>query len=301
MPIWTGITAALWLLPGPLQADLITIDPDAYAAGADLSEAAPGASLRTITNLGATPAGSAFAELPVYARHNPVCVSDPYLCDATTGTLGFSPFGDAEGPLYGNWFNFIEAANCWSLARTGQDALSFCDQSRNAFRALLIEFHDPTDYVAISGAFLSDEPHLIAFDASFNRLGLAQVTRVLRYGEGFHHNLGHALFSTPVPLISYVVVAAVSGNSSLDNLRYRVSEPSALLLLLVGLASVAPIVAVTHALKRPLRLGGLGRQSVKPVLQGQYVRAMSNRGEGGSQRPTSTRTSSALTARSIRM
>ena len=70
------------LVAVPAQADVITLDPDFYAAGTDLSHVGPGVTLSVISGT----ADNNLLLSAVYARRNPLCSSDPFACDAFTGS-----------------------------------------------------------------------------------------------------------------------------------------------------------------------------------------------------------------------
>lgn len=219
-------------------ATIITIEPDSYRPGQDLSNLGEGARLYSFTNVREPWEIVSPSLASVYAQRNQSCVDDPYRCDAATGAQGFGNTSEPLSALYGDWFEVHAAANCWQWFNTGGPS-NRCDD--DPFRAMLIEFDRPTDYVEISGALLSDPPSMIAFDADFNILGGCG------YGDGpncsglynsrpsFEFNLRTVSLITETPLISYVLAGGTAGNSSLDNLRYRVPEPGTLALFALGL------------------------------------------------------------------
>ena len=216
-----------------VDARIITLEPDDYASGANLSDLGQGAHLYTFSNLTGAPNRSA-----VYAQSNSDCTSSPLACDAFSGTMGFSSDPGALGTLYGDWFDILSASICWRRVNVGGAGASCNDLE--SFTALLIEFDRPTDYVELSGAYLSDAPMLFVFDAAFNVIGTCLqtsggCTSTSVHRSGYEYGLRTLSLATDAPTISYVLAAGAGGNTSLDLLNYRVPEPATLGLFAVGL------------------------------------------------------------------
>lgn len=217
--------ACLLLMSASANALIITIDPDDYAAGTNLSNLGTGVTLSTIT-------GGAGATTPtlssVYAQRSPQCLSDPTTCDATTGVQGFGTTADAESNLYFDWSTVNDAAACFRQYSLG----AACDLFLESFQAMLIAFDSPTDYVQLSGAFLTDAMDLIAFDSAFNRITcvlpdcVSTHTFDFRESAGYQYNTTTVSLSTSGQSIAYVVAAGVAGNSSLDRLLFNVADAS---------------------------------------------------------------------------
>jgi hypothetical protein len=218
------VIASLGLMAGAAHAEIITIDPDNYAAGTNLSSSIAGVGLSGFSK---DFSGGAVSHDAIYSAADPRCSSNPADCKAVTGAHVFSKeSGGVEDFLGGRWFEASSARYCFET--------SVCS---GGFSALLIDFATPTDFVEISGRFLSDSPLLYAFDASRNFLGGGCCTTP---GQWNSFTTGTSLFQSATANISYVIAAGWSSNSSLDVLRYNetasVPAPGTALLFAAGLA-----------------------------------------------------------------
>lgn len=231
------LSAALLIPAVPASADLITLEPDSFAAGADVSHASPGVTLWSLTATSSL--DSPLMLSPVYARNNPACASNPFACDAVTGSQGFSPYSDGDGRLFGNWNGSRSVGHCFADVHTGAlggSSYNSCADAGNQ-RALLIQFDAPTDFVEIAGAWSHDFPMMVAFDANFHVVPVSDLgTWLPRLGE-YHQNVLSITSSTSN--ISYVLAGSVGDATSLDALRYQsVPEPSTLALGAIGLVAL---------------------------------------------------------------
>lgn len=223
------------LAPGISSADVITLEPDAFAPGTNVSHMAPGVSLFTITNQFLSGASS-LAYTPVYVRSNPACESNPFMCDAVSGKQGFSPYGDGVGTLYGNYQDTSHVAPCFVSVSdpTPPDSANYCANSAGQ-RALLMAFDGSADFVEIAASWRNDFGDIVAYDESFN------VVASLLYGSqlpttGRYNN---SILSLTAPNMKYVVAGSVGDAIGLDTIRYNaVPEPSTLLLSGLGFAAL---------------------------------------------------------------
>jgi hypothetical protein len=228
-------TTLLWSRPA--DADLITIEPDAFAAGTNLTAATPGVLLWTARITGTT--ADPLSLSAVYAQHSSACDDDPAAftrCFALTGTQGFSSNSNPEGDLFGSFNSARNPANCFSLLHDpnyggSQDA---CGPNWAGFTALLIELSDPTTFLEIGGVWNSDYLELRAFDANFSRLSLPQM---LTLDPAFpSRNVGTVSMTAPTATMKYVFAGSTEGGIALDRLTFnQVPEPSTLLLTMAGL------------------------------------------------------------------
>ena len=158
----------------PASADLITIEPDAFAAGTDLSAATAGVLLWTARVTG-SPADP-LSLTPVYAQHSSACDGDGAgsgPCYAATGTQGFSPVPDPEGTLF-SWSSDRHPANCFAQLNNPDFNGPACGTFAG-FTALLIELTVPTSFVEIAGAWNSDFLELRALTEDFTLLSFPQT------------------------------------------------------------------------------------------------------------------------------
>jgi len=219
----------------PANAALITIEPDGYAAGTNLSQSVSSVNLWNFHSSGGT---GAFGD--VYAAVDARCATRPGDCQATTGNTVFSreQDGHIENYLAGRWGEAGAARDCFQRMQTGP-----CSPY-NSFDALLIGFNTATNFVEISGSYLMDWPILFAFDSSRNLIGGGHGCCNTFHGTGpdaGDFSTSTLAFSSGSANIAYVIAAGWSAPSSLDALRYNdmsVPEPGTALLLAVGLAAM---------------------------------------------------------------
>ena len=230
------------VLPASSRADIITIEPDAYAAGTYLSTAIPGIELWAMQKTASPLTG--FSLLPIYSTTGVGCVQNPLDCAAVTGTQVLG---------YGTGSTFVyspDAARAWSAVNHGGTVSPFSEE----FTALMIEFDSPTSFVELSSTFWSqDNVILHAYDSSFNQLHLEGTTTCLQgmyavcqqYREGDNFAMMLDSIMSPEGQIKYVIAGSWDeGWTSIDTIRYqgetvrRVPEPTSLIFLGVGLIAV---------------------------------------------------------------
>src|SRR5690348_11995510 len=109
--VGAALLAAALVWSRPAAASIITIDPDDFAAGTNLTAATPGALLWSAHITGS--ADDPLSLSAVYARHDAGCDDlDPLTgCYAFTGSQGFSPSSTPVGSLQNNWNSDRNPAN----------------------------------------------------------------------------------------------------------------------------------------------------------------------------------------------
>jgi hypothetical protein len=233
------VIAAALLWSRPADADIITIEPDDFAAGSNLTAATPGVLLWT-----ATITGNALNPLrlsAVYARHDPGCDDgDPFTgCYAFTGSQGFSPNSTA-GTLQNNWNSARNPANCFALLNDSSfgGSPNACGPAFAGFTAMLVEFEEPAAYAEIGGVWAADFLELHAFDEDFHRLVLPQILMGGPRSSGGGRE-GTLSVTSPGADLKYVFFGSTEGGIALDRLRYeQVPEPSTILLTMAGLVGL---------------------------------------------------------------
>lgn len=226
---------ALVLAPSISSADVITIEPDAFAPGTDVSHVGPGVSLFTITNQYLSGVSS-LAFTPVYVRANPACDSNPFMCDAVSGKQGFSPYGDGSGTLYGNYQDTSHVAPCFvSVSDPTPPATSnYCANSAGQ-SALLMTFDGKADFVEIAASWRNDYGEIVAYDENFNVVGSTLYGNLLPTSSRYNQSILTLL----APNMKYVVAGSVGDAIALDTIRYNaVPEPSTLILSGLGFAAL---------------------------------------------------------------
>ena len=228
MRLWMTLlvlAVALVSRPGLASADWITIEPDAFAPGTDVTHATPGVTLWTMT-----PQDPLTVLLtPTYVRQDPECLTGP--CSAVTGSQGFSSQPGASGGLYGQYGNAKEIDFCVRLG-------AHCSQAFGQ-SALWMQFDAPVDIVEIGGVWLSDFIWMKAYNENFQEVDRQDVPEDVLPREEFGYNKGFSRVSSVNSLIGnikYVIAGSVGGHVGLDAISYQtvVPEPSTLLLCGVG-------------------------------------------------------------------
>jgi hypothetical protein len=227
------------------QAVFVTLDPDDFLAGTNVSNASSLVSLETFRS------GSDTAYVPTFSS---VFVEE---CAGGTGpgcasTTGTKVFRDGFGGI-DQWGAFggsiSQGVSCFASIGRGM-ASPLCNDHGlyNGFNLMLMTFSDPTEAVQVSGAYRAeDNTYLYGLDESFNLVGVMS--------HYFHDDrctqLGAFCDSSTVSLTSqsanirYVLAGGWSNGTSLDDLKFdvqdarRVPEPGALALFAFGLGAMA--------------------------------------------------------------
>jgi hypothetical protein len=213
------VSVLLCLSSVAAHASLITIDPENYAPGTNISHQFPGVTLSTIvTGNGAVVRQDVFSV---------TCGSHP-LCPG----VGSNIFGYESGTsLHGGFYSEASAAvNC-----LGAQPSEWCTRYNQQF--LDIRFDNPTDYVAVESAHFSDWPMFWAFDALGN---LLQVDEERIFTAPWpNNNFETTILTATIPNISRLVVSGSLGTVRLDSITYAsVPEPGTFGLLALGMFGV---------------------------------------------------------------
>ena len=217
-----GLTASILSLSSlTTNAALVVVDPDAFAAGTNITNAYAGVTLQVISRIGGVE--NQFSD--VYATAAEECTgteisnytgcTHPYL--APTGA---NVFGDL-------WYDVGRASFCFSDPENCMPG---------SFSALLITLDSPTDFVSIQGAWKSgDSTKIQVLDANRNGLGIKYALNDPSddiYSMPFYDNNGNELreimsYIEYLPIqrdtadIKYIIAAGWSGHSDLDNFQFN--------------------------------------------------------------------------------
>lgn len=212
---------ALLLVSGVVNALTITIEPDDYELGTNLTQAVTGVQLSTLSG------EDIFATLPQ--------VSDP-MAQAPTGDL---VFGRGLETGQSNWYLIPSAAgNIVGNINAEVPPVVWPDH------ALLIKFDELTNYVSFQGGGASSGPALFAYDVNgdFISEGLSTLTYDRYFGPtnpgGGAENFWTFEVTSASRNIGYVMIGGGDNNARIDHITYSVPEPSTLALFGFGIAGL---------------------------------------------------------------
>lgn len=226
---WVAVSALAGLMAtSAAHAELLTIDADAYAPGADVSTVFDGV---TLSHLTFTAAGIQSSD--VYSAG---CAAGAPVCNA----LGAASFGwqNAAGTTSANWSSSNSAiGNCL------RQNYSYCYSSPQ--HLLDVSLAAATDFIAFDSTYLSDHPYVWALDAAGNILSVT-IQRTYHATWGPNSPYGHQTVTVTSALgnISRIVIAGNGGASTVDGITYNapapsVPEPETLAMMMAGLLGAA--------------------------------------------------------------
>lgn len=218
------------------NATIITIDPDGFDDGKNLTRVFPGVTIQYLSAYGST--GVEFRD--AFVTEDLGCHTPGASCRAATGTKLFSELtgtADSGSP------SIAEAASCFQNG-------DFCASAGShwggrGFNLLLVEFQHPTDFAQISGTWLNDWVMAYAFDSNFNQVAASQ------FGGQFdlsrcRGDTSNDWCANTVSVesshqnISWLLAGSWAGIANVDDLRFNsVPEPSTLSLLGVAIFGLA--------------------------------------------------------------
>jgi hypothetical protein len=234
MSVRALLLALLYLSSFGAHAVIITIDPDDYAHGTDLSHVAPGLTLNTLRQ-------STF-DMPISSVYAPLVVPilavdcDQSRCGAHEGTRGFGtriPDGRiSQG--YGE-------INVWDWCYEG-----LASSCRDGFSVLEMVFDQPTDFLRLETVWGSDPAAIMAFNSAGERLFYCGASYI-SCTDLIHTEIVNGDYNSTFVVersqrdISRVIFGAIMGSAHLGEISYRVPEPGTLALfaMTLGLAGFA--------------------------------------------------------------
>ena len=142
--VWCLVFSTALLWSRPADADLITIEPDAFAAGTNVTAITPGVLLWAALVTGTSVIRSSCLRS---TRNTAVRVMTPASftqCYAATGSMGFSSSSNPEGTLF-SWSSaaFPQFASPSSIVRVSLARRIPADRRSLGFRRYSIELSSP--------------------------------------------------------------------------------------------------------------------------------------------------------------
>lgn len=237
MPKREWLSAALLTVMGSAaHADLITIDPDDYAPGTDLSHVVEGVTLERLSQKGVgnryTPTVSAiYAGVP--------CRTAGATQPCTVAPTGDQMFAGSPTSSGGSaFFDAFYANDCITNGQTTRGTWG-CVQGYNVLSA---HFENGTSFVSIDGMWTSDMQYLYAYNAAGELVASCLGTSdcMTRAAAGGSYFTGTSSVYRAEADIAWIIAGGDNGVAGLDRLIFEapasVPEPATLGLLLAGLA-----------------------------------------------------------------
>ena len=233
---WIALSALCGLLAtSAAQAELITIDADAYAPGTDVSNAFDGVSLAHLTF---TSAG--LQSTSVYAA-GCANVSNPSSICSAIGPASFG-YQTSTGAINSYWYSTASPIiNCLN------QNYSYC-YNGTPQHLLEVSFDAATGFVQFESTFGSDDPWVWALDAAGNVLSLTPQRTIHQNSGPGGGPFGYqtVTLASTAANISRVIIAGNGGYVTVDGITYdgittataSVPEPETLGLLLAGLVGI---------------------------------------------------------------
>jgi hypothetical protein len=228
------------LMAAAAHANLMTIEPDDYAANQDISNVVAGAHLSAITKM----SDGTVVSSDVFARELPsTCDPSPGL--PTCAATGQKLFGHNSAPL--------ASANLWGEV---EDASKYFQGGPSPlFRTVLrVDFDTPTDYVDVLGAFWEgDSVGMAAFNSAGQLIGdcirdgvpggapgdCRSVFSADAIGPSGIFGWYRTAFQSTAADIAFVLIGGAANYRQLDQIRFAaIPEPASAGLLITGLAAM---------------------------------------------------------------
>lgn len=220
------------------SAAIITIEPDDYAVGDNVSNLKPGVTLSIRDRAGDGPEQVE----PVTIHQSTDCSTEYCHAHMTTHYDAWSAY-TGQLTFGAQFFNVIDYGNALIGGR-----------DEGQYRALRADFHNVADYIGITSSYRSDMDVIYAFDRNDMLIGVCGAnldtnlpgsTCITAHDDRNMGCIDDGLCFYKIdfyaPGISYAVMGSWGGVSEIDTFAYRVPEPASIALLGLGLAGIAAI------------------------------------------------------------
>jgi hypothetical protein len=201
----------------PAEAHIVTLEPDAYAAGTDVSNAWAHEGIRM----------QSWVSSPTFET-GPVLSADAGFRPAFTGSRVFGHHSPYTDETVTGWGAINDIHRCLT------DPTFPCGEMRPEwYSALYISFERPVDFVEAFGVWSIDWLGMILLGADGQRIGSVYDQNIL-FTDGVWL-YGSTQVQRESRDIYGVILGGVIGGSNVDMIRVNVPEPGAIALLSLGL------------------------------------------------------------------
>lgn len=226
--MWLRVILLSFVLVSPAHAITITIEPDDYTAGTNVSTLFRDLTMYRMSSFEGANSLNLYNNFHVPLSPTPLFT--PIFIETRQEARWIPPTGDQS---FG------------SFRRPSDAAFS---SNFGVYSAMMIQFNAPVNYFEIAGSWNSDEQQIWAFDANNQLLNLAR-SRTWLWGYDPVNGLDSPAADVASigsiygnSLIRTVFVGGWENPATLDTMRYnKVPEPSSLLLLALGVVFATTI------------------------------------------------------------
>lgn len=227
------VAALVLMLSMQAHAYIVTIDPDNYAPGTDLSYVGPGLTLRALRQSYDAPESGMYD--PIVSPLLVGTCTPGERCGAHEGTHDFGMQHSSGDIVRG--FGEI---NIWSSCAQGGSGAC-----RDGYSVIEMVFDRPTDFLQLESVWGSDPAAIQVFNSHGERLmycGAAYFLcpDVIRT-EARADNYSTFVVERAQRDIARVIFGGIIGSAYLGEITYRVPEPGALTLFGLGLVGVITV------------------------------------------------------------